>query len=129
MHKIELFYDGGCPLCKREIAYIRKRDKKQEIRFTDLDSAEITIDRYGKTHEELMAQIHARLPDGTWIIGVEVFRQLYSIIGYKWLVAFSRWPLVRQFLDFGYRIFARNRLKWTGRCKKNQCEVSSAKTK
>ena len=33
-----------------------------------------------------MAQIHGRLPDGTWLQGVEVFRRLYAAIGFGSLV-------------------------------------------
>jgi len=63
-----------------------------------------------------MAQIHGRLPDGTWIRGVEVFRRLYSAVGWGWLVAVTRWPGIAQLMELGYRIFTRNRLRLTGRC-------------
>jgi predicted DCC family thiol-disulfide oxidoreductase YuxK len=66
--------------------------------------------------EELMDRIHGRLPTGQLIEGVEVFRQLYSAIGLGWIVALTRLPGLRWLLDVAYRFFARNRLKWTGRC-------------
>ena len=65
---------------------------------------------------ELMDRIHGRLPDGSWIEGVEVFRQLYSAIGLWWLVPITRLPGLSHLLELGYRVFAKNRLKWTGRC-------------
>jgi predicted DCC family thiol-disulfide oxidoreductase YuxK len=64
----------------------------------------------------LMAEIHGRLPDGRIITGVEVFRRLYTAVGFGWLVAPTRWPGVRQGLDLAYRFFARYRLRLTGRC-------------
>ena len=63
-----------------------------------------------------MAEIHGRLPDGRWIRGVEVFRRLYAAVGWRRLAAATRWPGVRQALEAAYRLFARNRLRWTGRC-------------
>jgi len=120
--QIEVFFDQDCPLCRREIDFIRKRDKHQRIQFTnihDLDHADPSIQ---KTYSELMAEIHGRLPDGTWIIGVEVFRRLYGAIGWTTIVAITRWPLVREILDWMYRIFAKRRLVLTGRCNSG-CEV------
>lgn len=122
--QVEVFFDGDCPLCKREIDWLRKRDKKQQVKFTDIASLDFDATLLGKTQAELMARIHGRLPDGTWIEGVEVFRRLYSAVGLGWLVAPTRLPIVRNLLDFGYRIFARYRLWLTGRCESGKCATS-----
>jgi predicted DCC family thiol-disulfide oxidoreductase YuxK len=113
---VEVFYDGGCPLCRREIEMLRRWDQRNRIRFNDIASPEFDSKRVGVDDEELMAEIHARLPDGTLIRGVEVFRRLYTAVGCGWLVAVTRWPGVKQVLDFGYGLFARYRLRLTGRC-------------
>lgn len=77
----------------------------------------------GKTYEELMAQMHGRLPDGSWVRGVEVFRRLYAAVGFGPLVVLSRWPIISHLLDLGYVVFARNRLRFTGRCTAETCSV------
>lgn len=114
--QIEVFYDGDCPLCRREIAWLRRLDRHHRIRFTDIAAADFTADDYGVSWEALMSQIHARLPDGRWLQGVEVFRRLYAAVGGGPIVWLSRLPLLSGLLDRGYRLFARNRLRWTGRC-------------
>jgi predicted DCC family thiol-disulfide oxidoreductase YuxK len=114
--EVEVFYDGGCPLCRREIGLLRRMDRRGRIRFTDIVAPEFDATRLGTTHAELMAEIRGRLPDGTWIAGVEVFRRLYSAVGCGWLVAPTRLPGISHLLDWGYRVFARNRLRLTGRC-------------
>ncbi|WP_254510871.1 thiol-disulfide oxidoreductase DCC family protein [Anatilimnocola floriformis] len=113
---IEVFFDGGCPLCLREVNLLKRWDRKGRIRFTDIDAPAFLNSEPGKTHDELMAQMHGRLPDGTWVQGVEVFRRMYAAVGFGPLVWLSRWPGVSQMLDLGYRVFARNRLRLTGRC-------------
>jgi predicted DCC family thiol-disulfide oxidoreductase YuxK len=118
---IEVFYDGGCPLCRREISMLRRRDHAQRIRFTDIDAPGFSPDSVGRTREELMARLHARLPDGTWIWGVEVFRRLYAAAGFQRLARLSRWPVISQLLELAYRVFARNRLRLTGRCSAESC--------
>ncbi len=121
--EIEVFYDGGCPLCLREINFLKRRDRHGKIQFTDIDAPGFSSESYGKTYDELMAKIYGRLPDGTWITGVEVFRRLYTAAGFGPLVTLTRLPVISQLLDLGYRIFARNRLRLTGRCTPQSCSV------
>lgn len=120
---VEVFYDGDCPLCRREIDMIRRIDKRERVQFTDIAAAEFDPADYGKTMATLMAEIHGRLPTGEWIIGVEVFRKLYGAVGFVWLVPASRLPGVRHALDLGYRVFAKQRLRFTGRCADEGCEI------
>ena len=115
-YEVEVFYDGQCPLCLREIRMLRWMDRKQRILFTDISREGFSPEAYGKDMDELMGEIHARLPDHTWITGVEVFRRLYSAVGFKTLASLTRLPIVSGLLDFGYNVFAKNRLRLTGRC-------------
>lgn len=62
---IEVFFDGDCPLCRREIAALRKMDRRGRIRFTDIAASDFEPSRYGIDLATLMARMHARLPDGT----------------------------------------------------------------
>lgn len=113
---VEVFFDGDCPLCMREIRMLRTRDLAQRIQFTDIAAPEFDAQAYGVTQAELMARIRGRLPDGTWLEGVEVFRQLWGAVGFRRLVALSRLPLISHALRGAYHLFARNRLRLTGRC-------------
>jgi len=122
--RVEVFFDGACSLCRREIALLRRLDRGEgRIRFTDIDAPEFDPSAVGKTRTELMAQIYGRLPDRSWITGVDVFRELYSAVGFAALVAPTRWPIVRQVLDVAYAVFAKNRLRLTGRCNDASCQV------
>ncbi len=124
-YQVEVFFDGGCPLCRREINMLRRWDKRKRIRFTDIDAPNFRAAELGKTQEDLMAHIQGRLADGTWISGVEVFRQLYSAVGLGWIVVLTRLPILSQMLDWGYVLFAKNRLRLTGRCKAGTCSVEN----
>ena len=121
--QVEVFFDGECPLCLREIKMLRRMDRKHRIRFTDIAVPSFRPSDFGKSTEDFMHEIHGRLPDGTWVIGVEVFRRLYSAVGFGPLVFVTRLPGISQLLDVGYRAFARNRLRLTGRCDAGNCEV------
>ena len=127
MTLFEVFFDGDCPLCTREIAMLRRLDRRDAIRFTDITSIDFSMDPIGKDYETLMGSIHGKMPDGRWVSGVEVFRQLYSAVGFGPLVTLSRLPGVASLLDMAYGVFARNRLSWTGRagCETGSCRVGA----
>lgn len=121
---VEVFYDGDCPLCLREIKMLRWLDRRKRIRFTDIAASDFSAEEYGKTMDDFMNEIRGRFPSGEWIVGVEVFRQLYSAVGFKLFVWPSRMPGVSHLLDLSYRIFAKHRLRLTGRCTTQTCEVN-----
>ena len=119
---VEVFYDGDCPLCNREINILRWLDRKSRIQFTDIAVPIFQPENYGKTMTDFMSHIHGRNKDGNWIEGVEVFRQLYAAVGFGPLILLTRIPVISHLLEWFYGKFAKNRLRWTGRCDDN-CKI------
>ena len=123
-YDVEGFFDGDCPLCVREIRMLERLDRgRGRIRVTDIAAPHFDASALGKTWDELMDRIHGRLPDGTMIEGVEVFRRLYAAVGLGPVVALTRLPGVSGALDFAYERFAKNRLRLTGRCGPDGCAI------
>ena len=123
----EVFFDGDCPLCRREIAFLRRLDRRRNvIRFTDIAEPDFDPVVHGLGAlgtGELMARIHGRASDGEIVEGVEVFRRLYAAVGLEALVALTRLRPIAAVLDAAYRWFAANRLRLTGPCDDGACEV------
>lgn len=109
----------------REIRMLMRKTPAGRVRFTNIAAPDFNATALGVTYDELMAKIHGRMPDGRVVVGLEVFRQLYSAIGFRRLVAMSRWPGISHLLGLAYRAFAANRLRLTGRCNQHGCKVSS----
>ena len=122
---IEVYYDGRCPLCMREILLIQRLDRRGRIAFADIADESFDPNAAGLTRQKLMDRIHGRLPDGTIIEGVEVFRRLYMAVGFGPLVALTRLPGIAQLLDIAYRVFAKNRLWLTGRYRNEVCQLAA----
>lgn len=122
--RLEVFYDSECPLCNREIAVLRWMDRRKRVQFTDIASPAFDAANYQRDDQEFVDEIQGRLAGDKWITGVEVLRQVYAAVGFGLLVLPSRLPGISHTLEWMYRIFARNRLKWTGRCD-TDCKVPS----
>ncbi len=115
--QIKLLYDGACPLCVREVNFLRKRDAGRGlVAFVDIAEDNYSAKANGGVDfETAMGRIHAVLPDGTVIKNVEVFRQVYEILGMGWIYAITKWPVVGPLVDWIYEIWADWRLALTGR--------------
>jgi predicted DCC family thiol-disulfide oxidoreductase YuxK len=126
-YDIKVLFDGDCPLCRREIAWVKRRDKNNRVAVEDIAAPEFDPSRYGRTQDQVMAEIHGVLPDGTVVRGLEVFRVLYRAIGMSWMAAWTGWPVLRWFADLGYKVFAkyRTRLPFRRKCEPGDaCRVS-----
>lgn len=121
----EVFYDGDCPLCVREIAALRTLDRRNRVRFTDISDPRFDPEREGlPSWQTLMDRIHGRrLASGEVIEGVEVFRALYEAVGLGPLVRWTRVGPVDRLLGAAYAAFASRRLRLTGRCDAAGCAL------
>lgn len=121
--RFEVFFDGECPLCSREIAMLRRRDRDGRLRFTDIAAPEFDPSSLGVDHATLMSKIHGRSAAGELVTGVEVFRRIYAALGYERLVRLSRVSWIAAVLDTAYAAFAAHRLRLTGRCDSGACQL------
>lgn len=77
MTDLLVWFDGGCPLCRREIALMRRLDRSGVIRFADVSGdgpADCPIDR-----ATLLARFHAR-EDGRVLSGAAAFGAMWRAI-------------------------------------------------
>lgn len=125
--QLRLLYDSECPLCSREVRLLERLDRgRGRVQFEDIAAASFDASRYRLEASAVMGRIHAVLPDGSVTEGMDVFRRAYAAVGLGWLLAPTGWPILRSIADAGYQVFARNRLRWTGRsvdCEGGRCEI------
>jgi predicted DCC family thiol-disulfide oxidoreductase YuxK len=115
--EIELLYDGECPLCLREVNFLKKRDAGRGlVQFVDIAGGDYSPDEHGGIdYETAMGRIHAILPDGTIVKNVAVFRRVYEILGIGWIYAVTKISIAGWLADRIYEIWADLRLLLTGR--------------
>ena len=76
MTQLQVWYDGACPLCQREIALMRRLDRRGAIAFTDVAAPDTAcpLDRAA-----LLARFHAR-EDGRMLSGAAAFAAMWRAI-------------------------------------------------
>jgi len=110
--RLTLFYDGECPFCRREVAALRRRDRRAALQLQDIAAPGFDAARYGLSREEVHRALHARTADGRILRGMEAVRAAYRAVGLGGLAAPTGWPLLRPLFDAAYAVFARHRRRW-----------------
>ena len=106
-----VFYDGGCPLCRREIAHYRRLDADRRLGWVDITDGDQHLP-LGLTRERAMARFHVLDSHGRWHTGAWGFAELWSHLpGYRLLAHASRWLGAVRILDGAYTRFTRWRLR------------------
>lgn len=76
----QVFYDGGCPICRAEIAMYRKA-ADPAIDWRDVDAEDFApprrADGAAVRRDELLARFHVRRRDGTLVSGVRAFLAIW----------------------------------------------------
>lgn len=109
------YYDGACPLCAREVAFLRARPGGDSVRWVDVaDCGASSLD--GLDRGAALARMHVRLPDGRLVSGAAAFAVIWGAIpGLHWLGRLVGHPLVLPVAEIAYRGFLALRRLWRPR--------------
>ncbi|OAN60100.1 DCC1-like thiol-disulfide oxidoreductase family protein [Sphingomonas sp. TDK1] len=100
---LTVWYDGGCPLCVREIALMRRLDRRGRLRFVDVsdDTNSCPLDR-----GDLLARFHVSDAQGRFFNGAAAFAAMWRVIpllrpfGLLALLPGMTWALERLYRAF-----------------------------
>lgn len=107
-----VFYDGGCPLCSREIAHYRRLDLNDKLRWVDITRDGDVLGLYGLNLETAMQRFHVLDARGHWQTGAWGFAEMWAHLPrYRRLSQFLRFTRVLPLLDPLYSLFARGRAR------------------
>ena len=122
-----VFYDGACPLCRREIAHYRRLRGADRLAWVDISRDQVALDAHGLSREAAMARLHVLDAAGQWQTGAWAFAELWSHLpAYRWLASALRKTGALPILDRGYSRFARWRLR--RQCDSASCTTPSSRT-
>ena len=113
---LKCLYDGECPLCMKEINFLKKRDVNNNIEWID-----ISLDDYDdKLHENIdyktgMESMHVIDNKGNIKKGIFAFKPMYDQVGLGFLWTFTKIPIISNISSFAYDQWAKYRMRITGR--------------
>lgn len=115
MVDLTVYYDGLCKVCSHEIDFYRRRDSASRVRWVDIMDPGFSAAAEGfdpaqaaNLHEEM----HSRLSDGTVVVGVDSFIEIWKVIpapGLRTLASLASRRWVKPVLKLGYLAFTRVR--------------------
>jgi demethoxyubiquinone hydroxylase (CLK1/Coq7/Cat5 family) len=118
---LTVLYDGGCPLCRREIAHVQGLAKQCEgsaLCFVDISSEAEGSVTHAAERQALLARFHVQRSDGSRLSGAAAFTAMWSRLpGWRWLAKLARLPGMLTLLEGAYRVFLKLRpgLQWLAR--------------
>ena len=118
--EVTLFWDGGCPLCRKEIAYYQWLDAERRVDWIDLTAEPQRLDAHGVALETALSKIHGIDKSGSIVIGVPAFIAVWEVLPYWSILP----PLIRSMpfampaIDAAYAWWAKRRLGITAHLRK-----------
>jgi predicted DCC family thiol-disulfide oxidoreductase YuxK len=111
-----VYYDGGCPLCRAEIASYQRAPGGESVRWVDAQSCEPSQLGAGLDRSTALARLHVRRADGSLLKGAAAFAEIWAALPrWRWLARVTRLPGMLTVLDLGYSAFLRVRPLWRKR--------------
>ena len=111
-----VFYDGGCPLCRREIGWYRGKRGAEQIDWVDVSGdADVDVPE-GLTHEDLMLRFTVQRRDGVTARGAAGFVAVWRALpGTAFVARLADNPLVVGIGEVLYRLMLKVRPLWRAR--------------
>jgi predicted DCC family thiol-disulfide oxidoreductase YuxK len=107
-----VYYDGACPLCRREIAHYQAQAGAETIDWVDVAASDAAPGP-DLSRAAALARMHVRRADGSLAGGALAFAHLWSQLPrYARWGRVAAWPPVAVVLEVGYRLFLRLRRLW-----------------
>lgn len=106
-NKTVVLYDGGCGLCRGEIAHYARLDRDNRLEWVDLNTDHALLSALGVSRDQAMRRMHAIDADGVLRDGVCAFLAVWQALPYyRRLPGLIHALRLVPLLELGYRRFA-----------------------
>jgi predicted DCC family thiol-disulfide oxidoreductase YuxK len=108
-----VYFDGACPVCRREIAHYRRQRGSGAIAWIDASTCDEAALGPGLDRFAAMSRFHVRNADGSLTSGAAAFVAIWRRLpAFAWLASIASIRPVLALLDSGYAMFLRVRRRW-----------------
>ena len=110
---LTVYFDGACPVCRREIALYRQRPGADQLGWVDAAHCPPQDLGSGLDRGQALQRLHVRLADGRLLQGAPGFAALWQQLpGWRWLGRLAAARPVAPLMRAGYALFLRLRPLW-----------------
>ncbi len=103
---LTVFYDGACPLCRREIALYQNSTGARKICWTDVSRVQGDLVMPGLSKDQALARFHVMQRNGTIVSGAEAFVTLWNNLPkFRFLAAVRNSKSIMRCLERAYIFF------------------------
>jgi predicted DCC family thiol-disulfide oxidoreductase YuxK len=114
---LDVFYDGKCGLCSKEITYYRRIAPDGIFNWLDIAHDPAPLSQYQISQSDALRRLHVRDASGGWHIGADAFLVIWRQLNYWRLLAMLvSLPVVKQIARLCYNWFADYRFKRLAHC-------------
>ena len=108
-----VYFDGACPVCRREIAHYRRQRGSESIAWVDASNCDQGELGPGLDRAVVLNRFHVRNADGTLTSGAAAFVAIWRRLpAFSWLAVLASSRPALALLEAGYWIFLRVRPWW-----------------
>ncbi|PPD25726.1 MAG: DUF393 domain-containing protein [Hyphomicrobium sp.] len=99
-----VYFDGSCPLCRREIGYYRSKPGADNLAWTDVSACEMGLVAEDLSKGAAMSRFHVRDANGRLMSGAAAFAELWTHVpGWRWAGRLASSPIILPLLEIVYR--------------------------
>ena len=127
---LQIFYDGSCSVCSREIEHYGRKDRHGQLIPVDISDPGFDPEPLNISREQLMYQLHAIDRKGTVFRGVDAFWAIWQAFPSSTFLGLCgtliTLPLINPVARLCYRAFARIRVylpKRRSNCLNGSCTI------
>ncbi len=118
---IRVFYDGACPLCRREVKRYQTliSNHNETIDWVDISNNQDALNAECINYEDAMRLIHIKDGSGVHQVGLEGMLTLWDRIPYYRIISrlIRKSPIFHPVLAKLYEFLAKHRMAFSGRRK------------
>lgn len=110
---LTIFFDGSCPLCRREIAHYLRRDRDGRLAALDIAADAGPLAPLGVTRTAALEALHVRDAGGRIHTGAAAFLAIWERLPRWWLAArtIRAIPGALRLMEIAYRAVAPRRAR------------------
>ncbi len=104
--RLTVYYDGACPLCRREISLYQGLKGAEDVDWVDVSCQDGACCAQDLSREKALKRFHIRDKHGQLASGAAAFAELWMAFpGWRWAGRILALPGIRHVADIAYYLF------------------------